>query len=480
MLVVFWLHIGRITPIGAAHLIQNGVHCSDVQCAQPTALSLPWFSDIKSDATPQDAHLRFAFDMQVLPEQPYAFYFPKLADNLSIWLNGAQIREATTPRQLSNTPLLVSANSMFFKPGENTLRIQLNGRLTEGLELRRFYVGPKSLLAPHADVRTFFGPEMARHGMTLMTAFGVALLALWAAQRDERTFLWLGFSCFVACLFLAHYGLQNPLLPYKYWVGIWVMSISLYVYAILRFTTELLKSWYPNLITAYHILLALGTMVMIVAPEDYTFHLSFFINVASAVFANIVLYIIWVHRSLIRSVDFAIFFICLSVAVALGQYGFILHFHPSPPRTMHLFHFMPTVMSMSCLWLILARTMQSMRAQVMVVADQSRTIEEKTQELKVNFARLAEAEKQQAVATERGRIMADLHDGIGGQLVSTLSYIRNKQMDDPTLVGALEDVLRELALLVDSVGNDDDVVTLLGMLRTRLEGLLAQKGLTFD
>lgn len=85
-----------------------------------------------------------------------------------------------------------------------------------------------------------------------------------------------------------------------------------------------------------------------------------------------------------------------------------------------------------------------------------------------------------AVDDERQRIMLDLHDGIGGQLVNTLAYMENRDVGDETLRTALEDALRDLALMLDSLENDDSINTLLGMLRTRLETLLEANDLKFD
>lgn len=76
--------------------------------------------------------------------------------------------------------------------------------------------------------------------------------------------------------------------------------------------------------------------------------------------------------------------------------------------------------------------------------------------------------------------MLDLHDGIGGQLVSTLAYMESRGTGDEKIRRALEDALCDLALMLDSMEERDSVVTLLGMLRTRLEGLLSENGLVFD
>ncbi|MEP3884149.1 MAG: hypothetical protein ABJM57_11575, partial [Lentilitoribacter sp.] len=343
---------------------------------------------------------------------PQALYFPKFADNLSVRLNGVDIRKMDPSQRLWNTPLLVPVNETLFKASANVLEIELSGRLSEGLDLQPFYVGPEAILYRSWAVRTYLGPEMARLAMVLMIVFGVALLALWTTQRNEKAFLWLGLSCFCACIFLAHYGLRTTFLPYKVWTGTWMLSVGLYVFLIMQFEFALLRLNYPRLTRAFAFTLGAAAVTKILAPADYTFHLSLAFNLATIVFAFSVLCIIYIHRVLIGRMDFTIFFICLSLSMTLGLNDLIAHMMPNPIRTMHLFHVMPIIMVLSCLWLIIGRAIQAIRSQADMVADQTRIIEEKSAELHDSFARLAEVDRMQAIAKERARITSDLHDGI--------------------------------------------------------------------
>lgn len=147
---------------------------------------------------------------------------------------------------------------------------------------------------------------------------------------------------------------------------------------------------------------------------------------------------------------------------------------------MHLFHIMPLIMSLACLWLILSRLIHSLRNYETLTSSLSDTIADKSAELEASFAQLTDIRRREAITEERDRIMLDLHDGIGGQLVSTLAYMQSNDVGDEKVRRALEDALRDLALMLDSMENHDSLVTLLGMLRTRLEGLLSEHGIVFD
>ena len=79
--------------------------------------------------------------------------------------------------------------------------------------------------------------------------------------------------------------------------------------------------------------------------------------------------------------------------------------------------------------------------------------------------------RQQALADERRRIMSDMHDGIGGQLISTLSLVEHGgASSNEDVSAALRECIDDLRLTIDSMEPAaDDLLPLLGSLRYRLE-----------
>jgi len=104
----------------------------------------------------------------------------------------------------------------------------------------------------------------------------------------------------------------------------------------------------------------------------------------------------------------------------------------------------------------------------------------KSAELDEMYRALGRQKEKQVVAQERQRIMLDLHDGIGGQLVNTLAYLENSGRDDPVLRNALEDALGDMALMIDSLHSDLEISAALGMIRNRLEPLLDRHHARFE
>jgi signal transduction histidine kinase len=76
--------------------------------------------------------------------------------------------------------------------------------------------------------------------------------------------------------------------------------------------------------------------------------------------------------------------------------------------------------------------------------------------------------------------MREMHDGLGGQLVSSLALVEAGDHSDPELVAALRDSLDELRLVILSLDPDlTEVPALLAALRGRLEPTLERRGIRF-
>lgn len=400
---------------------------------------------------------------------------------MDVYVNGRILHENTVPTRLWNTPLLVPVSDVFVQSNELQIDVVLYGLSNEGLSLRPFYFGPNTILAKFYGMRFFIGPELAKLNLGFMTILAATFLFVWGFQREKQEYLWLGLSCAISCFFLIHYGLGVSIGSYKFWTMLRLLSISLYVLFLLKALRCILKLP-PSRVENFHAYsLLTAAVIILLSPQAYAFSYGLkvnqFITVPSAVFMLILL---WSHQKRLSRAVFVLFFLCMSANITMGGYESILNTGIAPDRTMNVLHLIPLAMSLACFWMIISQLIFGLQNQELLTQSLNRKVAEKSEELKANFAKLAEIRNRESIAKERTRIMMDLHDGIGGQLVSTLAYMRSSKFEDEKVVTALEDALRDLALVLDSVENNENLTTLLGMLRTRLEGLLAKHKLNFN
>ena len=72
--------------------------------------------------------------------------------------------------------------------------------------------------------------------------------------------------------------------------------------------------------------------------------------------------------------------------------------------------------------------------------------------------------------------MREMHDGVGGHLVRTLSMLEGRGASREELAEELREALADMRLVIDSLDpSADDLATRLGMLRTRFERILARE-----
>ena len=73
------------------------------------------------------------------------------------------------------------------------------------------------------------------------------------------------------------------------------------------------------------------------------------------------------------------------------------------------------------------------------------------EELALSRAALEEETKKRVLLEERDRLVRDVHDGIGGQMLSMLVRLRSGKLADKAVEQELEDCLTDLRMIVDSL-----------------------------
>lgn len=105
-----------------------------------------------------------------------------------------------------------------------------------------------------------------------------------------------------------------------------------------------------------------------------------------------------------------------------------------------------------------------------------------------DYQRMKAQGEKIAVLEERKRIVREMHDGLGSQLVSVSAILRSSSADAETLSGAIEGALSELRSVLDVLSTntdsddheDDPVALLLGRLRYRLQPIFRAQDIEID
>lgn len=108
-------------------------------------------------------------------------------------------------------------------------------------------------------------------------------------------------------------------------------------------------------------------------------------------------------------------------------------------------------------------------------------LEAKQRELEKTYEYLYQQKQQVLLEQERERILAELHDGVGGHLVAMLSMLDNREVTHDEIRHSVRAALDDLRMMIDSLDSiDGDIPVVLGMFRSRVESRLQAQGIKFD
>ncbi len=120
-------------------------------------------------------------------------------------------------------------------------------------------------------------------------------------------------------------------------------------------------------------------------------------------------------------------------------------------------------------WVLLRRFVDSLNAAELLNVDLESMVQARTAELQAQFHRVRDLERAQTLATERERLMRDMHDGVGGHLVSLLAMIEADRRRPAELGTVVREALDDMRLMIDSFEPvDDDLNAVLAMWHDRL------------
>jgi len=111
-------------------------------------------------------------------------------------------------------------------------------------------------------------------------------------------------------------------------------------------------------------------------------------------------------------------------------------------------------------------------------AEASQALALRTHELRESFAALQLSEAQRLAANERERLLQEMHDGLGSQLLSAKLGAQAGNISSEEMVDALDVCIKEMRLAVDVLSvADGDLGLLLASVRHRIEPGLRAAGL---
>ncbi|MEN3293335.1 MAG: hypothetical protein V7642_2588 [Burkholderiales bacterium] len=409
-------------------------------------------------------------------------YFPKLRSGGAIFVNDIQIGEIRGADALNQVrwfrPHLFFVPPLVLREGLNeiSVRFAIREPLTSFGE---FWVGPERPLREAYDQRLFWENTSTEISSIICLVSGILILAFWMRRRQERLY-----GIFGLCVLF--WGLRTlifrmPVVPMDFWV-LWrffyYLTTSGFITCITIFLFDFTGARNPRL-NRFLIAWWLGGcfLFLLIGPSIRMFMDSYW----TLAFLPFTFYAV-IRLSLFALRQRTPSGVAMSVAIAIA---FVLALHDYGVQhglfglpEFYLLHLgIPAfLLVMACV--LLDRFIDSLKQSESVSERLALRVAEREKELAASYEQLRKLEREHAATEERQRIMQDMHDGVGSQLLSTLVMAQRGAATQDDMVALLQECLDDMRLAIDSLSpNDPDLLSVLGNFRFRMESRFSGMGI---
>jgi signal transduction histidine kinase len=385
-------------------------------------------------------------------------------------------------RMTWNRPIAPNLASAHFRPGDRLdIAIGVVFEPWVGHSLAAINVGPASILGPRLAVREFLQFVMPVACSVTLLAMGVFFLLFWGSRRTERTHLYLALSCIAWCVCNLQFVLpRRDNATLDAWYGAvtgpaitWVMwLIYLFVLQLDRRFSRLIAIGMPPFVLIMSI-----TALPVIPLNEYAgiFYQGANVAVALLVAGRIG----WM--AIRGGVELRVISVALAIASIAGVHDLGLLSRSIDPEGIYLTPYSSMLIFGSFLFTVQRRYVHAINQHEQLSSSLAERLSEREAELQANHARLLELERAQTLATERQRLIHDMHDGLGSALTTSLAMIEQGNVDGEELKDVLRGSVDDLRAVIDSLEpTDGDLVSVLATLRFRLAKRLELAGIKLE
>ena len=416
---------------------------------------------------------------------PLWLYLPKLSGGGAVYLNDELVGAmpsadfATHVRLLYPHLLLLPPSALH--AGANKITLHFASREPR-TSVGSFEIGPERALRPKFEQRLFIETTTAGISTAACLVVGMGLLAFWLRRPQEHLY-----GSFALCLLF--WGertlmMRWPIVPIAYLVH-WRLAyyaahsgfIVLMSISTLRFSQQRNPRLERLLITyaiAGCLLFAIvGTRLR--GVMDTYWQIPFFLSGLYCL-AQLVLF---AGRQRARS-SFAMGMTML-LALGLSMHDFAVQEDWFQLIDIDLMHLGIPVFLLVIAGMLLERFLDSLRQAELVNERLALQVSQRECELACSYERLSQLERAQGAAEERQRIMQDMHDGVGSQLLSAMAIIERGGTNRTDTMALLQECLDDMRLAIDSMAPDDpDLLPAFGNFRFRMQARFAGVGISLQ
>ena len=429
---------------------------------------------------PTTLWVRMIFDRAALGAEPLAIYTADNRNRTALFLNGVEIHRdyaaSADPLVTTYEPLLVPIPSGLLRPGRNELVAAITSRGDLGAGV--FEIGPQRVMNTRWGWMNLWRIDVPRKVNFAMLTLCYGSFVYWGFNRRETRFALLGVSGFLWCISNTGFLFESSAM------GEVVLSEGPTLFLVLAAAVTLLfaadfvdlpnRRWLAVPILACGAILA-GLYAL--APEHWIADgIAQGLAVMLLVLAATASALMWRRSREGEALGLSLLLLLISVGLAhdLGRAWYVHAWNGLGLFTRPYAGFLMTI---ALLFSFGRRSTAAFARLQRANVDLQERVAQARLEVAVSEARRRALEIASAMEAERERLLREMHDGIGSNLVTALA-VAEQQNHPPNVVRTLRRALSDLKITIDSLEPvEGDLVALLANLRHRMERDLRDAGL---
>ncbi len=448
------------------------------------AVALPAFVPARAGMSdPAEFSTRFDWS-KAGADDAWSVYVPRFTNGIEIVVNGIELfdsrRDPSANRPDRATPEIAVIPASLLREGANDLVIRLYAWGPVSGFLDRLFVGPDDVLRPYYEGRALLFLTLPMVFSAWQGMLAVILIVLWALRRHEPAYGVLAVAMALGAIqpFLQT-TIDEPAHPHLN--AALIASAPLESAFVLAFATLFFARRWPSYAA---VIFVPGIMLILIglfaSPE--ALRGSFLLLGIPAIAINLALLALVVAWSELRRQDVPSLLLGCAVTIVMTclAHDVLSVAQILPDHRLFFSRLSYSVMLIAIgagLTWRFARALNRVDGFAAHLVIRLREAEEK---LRAAFAREQEQARTVELARERARLMHDLHDGLGGQLVSIVAL--SERGEGTGGIGeAARAALKDLRLVIDSMDDiGGDLMLALGSWRDRVAVQLRAHGIALD
>jgi len=448
------------------------------------------------NSTAEFAHYRLPFMVEPTSsnENKMALCVPRWSANAGVWIDGRQLLSQERNQLDFKTlfrPAFVSL-PLDLSPGQHRIDIRLRTVAGTFPGLSEVWLGNHEVLARECGDLQDLLIGMRVGGMLLMFFIALVSICVYASQRDGLS---LGFVlasagwCLHALVTLDWLGPMSD----ATWITWFMVSRPMTGFAGIYVALRLVKSPLRSLDMGLLGLALLAYITLAVLPKAYW--QAWLVGVGLLLVPLTLVmafYLLW-HASA-RSHYLSDFAFAMSMFFGVGANAFDLARANGwlPYSILSMTYWVAPMLALGIGLLVIERLVRYLRYKKEAAEQLKRELAAQKVQLAASHEELQKQREKMLLTEERQRLVRDMHDGLGSQLVSASALLKSSQSQDTMSVELselIDQALLDLRSMLDVFSSnknldgdesEDTVSVLLGMLRHRLAPVFRSQAIDFD